>query len=107
MAEAFGRAISDAYNKKRISGITVTKSLPNITHQQFADDTILPGKSDIFEALTLKKIINSYMEASGQKVNALKSEIFFINTSPNMEEQICKIVGYKKGPSPVNIWVQH
>ena len=100
MAEAFGRAISDAYNKKRLSGITVTKDVPNITHQQFADDTILPGKSEISEAHTLKKIINLYMEASGQKVNALKSEIFFINTSPNMEEQICKIMGYKKGAFP-------
>ena len=32
MAEAFGRAISDAYQKQKISGISVTRNLPNITH---------------------------------------------------------------------------
>ena len=74
--------------------------MPNITHQQFADDTILPGKSEFSEAQTLKNIISTYMEALGQKVNALKSEIFFINTSSEMENQICKIMGYKKGVFP-------
>ena len=33
MAEAFGRAILDASMKQKISGITVTQNVPNITHQ--------------------------------------------------------------------------
>ena len=33
MAKAFGREILDAYMKRRISGITVTRNVPNITHQ--------------------------------------------------------------------------
>lgn len=33
MVEAFGRAISDAYLKHRISGITITRNVPDITHQ--------------------------------------------------------------------------
>ena len=100
MAEAFGRAVTDAYNKKILLSITITKNLPNITDQQFTDDTILPGKSKISEAHSLKSIINTYMEASGQKVNALKSKIFFLNTSSNMESQICRIMGFKKGTFP-------
>ena len=72
MAEAFGRAITDAYYKQKIKGITITKNFPNITHQQFADDTILPGKSEITEAQTLKNIISTYMEASGQKGQCFK-----------------------------------
>lgn len=40
------------------------------------------------------------MEASGQKVNDTKSESYFMNTKPNVENQICKIMGYKKGLFP-------
>ena len=65
MVESFGRAISDAYQKRRISGISITKNLPNITHQQYADDTILLGKSTVQEALGFKSILQLYMDASG------------------------------------------
>lgn len=40
------------------------------------------------------------MDASGQKVNKEKSEIFFMNTSPEMENKICGIMGYRKGTFP-------
>ena len=36
------------------------------------------------------------MDASGQKANELKSEIYFLNTKLEMDDQICKIMGYKK-----------
>ena len=100
MAEAFGRAVSNAYEERRISGISVTRNLPRITHQQYADDTILPGKSSVREAMGFKSILQQYMDASGQKVNKEKSEIFFLNTSLEMENRICGIMGYKKGKFP-------
>lgn len=100
MAEAFGRALTKAHIEGKINGITVTKNIFNITHQQYANDTILPCESSIIEALNIKSIIQQYMEASGQKVNASKSEIFFINTRPKKETQICNIMGYKKGKFP-------
>ena len=64
MAEAFGRAVSDAYKKQKISGISITKNLPNITHQQYADDTILPSKSSVQEAAGFNNILLLYTEAS-------------------------------------------
>ena len=85
MAEAFGRAVSEVYYKRRISSVTNTNNMPNITHQQFANDTILPGKSSVQEARIIKDIIKLYMEASRQKVNESKSEIFFINMDPDLE----------------------
>ena len=100
MAEAFGRAISNASRNKEIRGVTVTQNVPNITHQQYADDTILPGESSWKEALNYKSIIDNYMNASGQKVNVAKSEIFFLNTEEKLENQICSIMGYKKGSFP-------
>lgn len=50
MAEAFGHAISKAQLEGKINGIIVTENVPNITHQQYADDTILPRESTINEA---------------------------------------------------------
>jgi hypothetical protein len=78
----------------------VTRNILNITHQQYADDTILPGKSTISEATEFKSIIKSYTMASGQKVNENKSEIFFLNTKVDMEDRICELMGYRKGQFP-------
>ena len=86
MVEAFGRAIIKAQTERKIRGITINEEVPKITHQQFVDDTILPGESNLEEAYNFKKIINNYMESLGQKLNANKLEIFFINT----KEEGCK-----------------
>ena len=100
MAEAFGRAFLRAQIEKKINGVPVTSNVPNITHQQYADDTILPSESTIEEATNIKTIIQSYSEASGQSINANKSEIHFLNIDPTMEKQICNILGFKKGDFP-------
>ena len=62
------------------------KMIPILPTNKYADDTILRSESTIKEALTIKSIIQQYMEASGQKVNATKFEIYFINTKPNIEK---------------------
>ena len=64
MSKAFERSVTKAHNDKDIKGVTVTKNLPNITHQQYADDTILLGESSMKEAIALKSIINNYMSSS-------------------------------------------
>ena len=100
MAKAFGRSLTKAHSDKDIKGVTITKNLPNITHQQYANDTILPSESSVKEATILKSIINNYMSVFGQKVNKSKSKIFFVNTDSKLENQICNIMGYKKGSFP-------
>ena len=77
MAEAFGRAITKAYKNKDIKGVTITRNMPNITHQQYVDDTTLPRESLEKEAINYKSIIDGYMKASGKKVKEAKSIIFF------------------------------
>ena len=97
MAEAFGRAIKAAQAESKIKGVKVTKEVENTTHQQFADDTILAGISTLNEANQMKNIIETYTKASGKVVNAEKSEIFFLNTPKDTEDQICNKLGFKKG----------
>ena len=59
--------------------------MPIITHQQFANETILLEESIIEEAQNLKEIIKINMEASGQNFNIIKSEIFVLNAPPEKE----------------------
>ena len=100
MAEAFGRAIKAAQKEKKITGVKVTKGVENTTHQQFADDTILAGMSTMEEADHIKHILNTYSNASGQMINAEKSEIFFLNTDTEVENLICQKLGFNKGKFP-------
>lgn len=58
MVEAFRRVVTHGYNTQQISGIKVVWNIPNITHQQYADDMILLGKSTMTEEYRLKSIIN-------------------------------------------------
>ena len=88
MVEAFGRAITKAYKNKEIKGVTATRNMPNITHQQYVDDMILPGESSQKEEINYKSIIDGYMKASRKKVNEAKFEKFFINTETKLEDQI-------------------
>ena len=88
--------MSYSYNNQQILGIIVAIDMPKIMHQQYADDTIISSKSIAIEEYGLKAIINSSVVTSGQKVNELKSEIYFLNTKKEVENKNCKIVGYNK-----------
>ena len=57
----------------------------------------MPIESSLEEAQYFKTIICQYVEASSQKVNVDKLEIFFISTKLELENQICNIMGYEKG----------
>ncbi|GLJ14706.1 hypothetical protein SUGI_0238400 [Cryptomeria japonica] len=100
MAEAFGRSIQAALNDGMIKGIKVTEGIENVTHQQFADDTMLFGKSSLAEAKQFKEIMLNYTRALGLEVNMHKSEIYIINTSEVEAKKICRLIRFKKGMFP-------
>lgn len=71
MAEGLGRAIKKASYNGKISGIKVSRSI-SVSHQQFADDTMLFGSSSKREARQFRSLLSHYEEASGQQVNCSK-----------------------------------
>lgn len=71
-----------------------------ITHQQFADDTILFGDSSLKEACIIKRALDIFCNASRQQVNWRKSDIFFFNTDPRKQREIIKILGVKASTLP-------
>lgn len=100
MAEALGRSLTKVHLEGKILGDKVTENVPNITHQQFAYDRLLPRECNRKEAKAFKAILDIYMKVSGQRVNPNKSEVFFVNTPQAKARHICNILGYKVGKFP-------
>lgn len=71
-----------AQNQGRLRGIRVARGCPLITHLLFADDTMFFCQSSASSVSTLKEIISTYEEVSGQQINYSKSSITFSAKTP-------------------------
>ena len=79
-AKGLSALIHQATRNQLITGISITRSCPKVTHLFFTDDSILFCKAASEECHMLRSILMEYKEALGQKVNIDKSSIIF---SPN------------------------
>ncbi|KAM6543638.1 hypothetical protein CsatB_008085 [Cannabis sativa] len=77
-----------------IHGCRVANGAPSITHMFFTDDSYLFCQATPSAADSMNRLLHSFELASGQRVNATKSSIFF---SPNsdgvVKNQICSTLG--------------
>lgn len=66
----------------------------------FADDSYVFCKANTTEGLKVLELLNIYENASGQKVNASKSSIFFsTNVIPYNRENVCNTLSMKEADS--------
>ena len=92
--EAFSTLIVDANNKNELNGIYICKGCPKVTHLFFADDSLLFCRVDSQECHMLAEILEHYEAASGQKINADKSSVFFSqNTTSEKRGEVLSILG--------------
>lgn len=56
-----------------IKGISVAANGPNLTHLQFADDTIVFCNASLDELMNVKKLLSFFEAVSGLKINFQKS----------------------------------
>ncbi|XP_057444455.1 uncharacterized protein LOC130736669 [Lotus japonicus] len=66
-----------------LHGIKIARSAPVISHLLFADDNVIFARATTQEALTIKAILASYEQASGQVINLDKS---MLSCSRNVPE---------------------
>src|SRR6185437_15485697 len=60
-----------------LNGIKVAPSAPVVSHLLFADDSLLFFRANRESAEEIKEVLNTYCQASGQRINMDKSSIHF------------------------------
>ena len=84
-AEAFSSVIQATEDKRLFMGVLCSLQCPRVSHLFFADDSIVFVREKDSDALAIKKILDTYEHASGQKINFKESTITF---SPNVGEEM-------------------
>ena len=93
-ADGFSSLINEAARNHKLSGVSICRGCPKITHLFFADDSLLFCKASSQECQNLMDILQLYEVASGQKINADKFSIFFSNnTSDDRRCEVLNILG--------------
>jgi len=70
------------------------RGVKEINHSQFADDTLLLGSTTICTANRFQKILNSFLTASGGKLNISKCTIYGWHVPGHIKEKISRILGF-------------
>jgi hypothetical protein len=81
--EGFSTLLKQAQKEKKIAGVRFGSTGPTVTHLLFADDSVVFLEASKGNLEALKKVLQKYEACSGQKVNMLKSSIFFRKGCPN------------------------
>ena len=93
-ADGFSSLIIKAVRNQMLSGLSIYRGCPKITHLFFVDDSLLFCKANSQECQQLIEILCLYEAASGQKINADKSSVFYsANTLEEKKNEILEILG--------------
>lgn len=65
--------------------ISLFPSNPSIIHLCFADDVLIPFKATCKQVKTINKVINTYGDAIGQRINYQKFVMFLITKLISIE----------------------
>lgn len=84
-AEDFSALLRKAEDQHQLSGVALNKYSPRISHPLFADDSLPFAKATQNEDEKIMEIFYLYEQASGQKLNLEKSDIFFCKNVPEAE----------------------
>jgi hypothetical protein len=90
-AEGFRTFLRKAERERRLSGISIYRGCPRISHLLFAIDSLLFYQAKTKKYNNLMDILLLYEESSGQKINKDKLAIFFSrNTVEEKRDEIKK-----------------
>jgi len=88
MEEGLGRYIKASIKDGSIQSLPLHDLQLVASHSQFVNDTLLMNTPTAQEAIKLKTILSDFSEASGTTFNLDKSQLFFFNTPPVVQQHI-------------------
>jgi len=94
-----GRSLKFSILSSSLKGIWIHIDLEPLSHL-FIDDTLLSSYPTIYEALSLKKVLNSFMLAFKPLINHNKSQIFFFNTPLTIQNNITNLLVFQRHSLP-------
>ncbi|GKU88289.1 hypothetical protein SLEP1_g2571 [Rubroshorea leprosula] len=100
VAEGLNGIISTAVAKNLFEGVPMGEGSMNISHLQFADDTLLLGVATEENIWTSKCIMRAFELVSGLKVNYGKSSLIGINVDNLWEKEMTWLLNCKSGSLP-------
>ncbi|MCI06473.1 ribonuclease H protein, partial [Trifolium medium] len=89
-----------AVEKNLFKGFRVGSDGLEISHLQYADDTLCIGEASMDNLWTLKAILRGFELASGLKVNFWKSCLIGVNVSNYFMVNACNFLNCKRGNLP-------
>lgn len=91
---------------KQLEGVQIGALGPVISHLFFAYDTLIFLRADVQNCRNLVHILERYCDASEQKVNTQKSNVFFGENIPNgVSVELGNILGIPVVDNPGTYWV--
>ncbi|CAA7057594.1 unnamed protein product [Microthlaspi erraticum] len=83
-----------AIDAKEWKPICLSRGGPKLSHICFADDLILFAEASVAQILVIRRILEKFCQASGQKVSLEKSKFFF---SENVSRELSSAVSAESG----------
>ena len=79
---------------KKWKPISISRGGPKLSHICFADDLILFAEASVSQIRIIRGILETFCQASGQKISLEKSKIFF---SKNVSRELGKLISNESG----------
>lgn len=103
--EMLVQKLIQAEKKGEITGLTVARGAPSISHLLYANDSMFYCKQTYEDLDCILAILHEYILSSGQMINYQKSSIYFGKNIPApRREKIMKKLGIDQVGGMVSIW---
>ncbi|XP_016195831.1 uncharacterized protein LOC107636871 [Arachis ipaensis] len=103
VVEFLYRMVGEAVRHGRISPLLVGKDNIELSHLQFADDTILFCPPEEETICNYKRLLRYFEMISGLSINFDKSSLIPINCEREWSQRMCSLLGYKV-EEKLNLW---